>query len=86
MVWQITLFLFWIAIFISYIKVNLDLPFGCTMDFRYMFLNLIIGILFIGFELSNLELKKKAKLKYEYPILLAVSLIFIVSTNYILLA
>lgn len=86
MVWQITLFLFWVAIFISYIKVNLDLPFGCTMDFRYIFLNLIIGILFIGFELSNLELKEKLKMKCNYSLLLALSLIFILSTNYILLA
>lgn len=82
--WKRTLALTWLALFISYIKVNLKLPFGCTMDFRYLFLNLFIGLLFIGFELTNLEKDKKTIFKYLYPILIILFLLLLISTNFII--
>jgi len=38
----------WALTIISNIYFNIQYPYGCTMDFRYMFLSLITGALFIG--------------------------------------
>ena len=79
------LFISWCFTFLSYISVNIQLPHGCTMDFRYILLNLVIGIIFIGFELSGPIRENKKLSQIIYGIILALSITLIVSTNFILL-
>ena len=55
------------------------------MDFRYILLNLVIGIIFIGFELNGAIRENKKLSQIIYGMVLALSITLIVSTNFILL-
>lgn len=57
-IWKIALFLLFIFNILSYITMNIKLPYGCTMDFRYMVSTLFVGAIFVGFELENMRKKK----------------------------
>lgn len=57
-IWKIALFLLFIFNILSYITMNIKLPYGCTMDFRYIVPTLFVGAIFVGFELENIRKKK----------------------------
>ena len=44
---------------------NIKLPYGCTMDFRYMVPTIFAGAIFVGFELENMR-KKKQKTRKNF--------------------
>lgn len=83
--WKRVLAFTWLVMMISYIKVNLEMPFGCTMDFRYIYINLFIGLIFIGFELSNYR-TKEIKFTVIYGLLWLISTLFVTASNYIICA
>ncbi len=84
-IWKRALSLTWLFVLISYISVNIKMPYGCTMDFRYILMNLIIGITFIGFELKHQEGEKSEFSKLLYVLFIILSIFFIVSSNIIIL-
>lgn len=75
--------LFLINLF-SYLSINIELPYGCTMDFRYIIPTLFVGFLFIGFELKNIE-KSKYK-NIVYYIVGGLTSIMLVFSNIIILS
>lgn len=64
-IWKIALFLLFIFNILSYITMNIKLPYGCTMDFRYMVPTIFAGAIFVGFELENMR-KKKQKTRKNF--------------------
>lgn len=76
-IWIIALFLLFIFNIFSYITMNLKLPYGCSMNFRYIISTLFIGIIFIGFEFIDIEKESyKNILYYVLFILVAIMLLF----------
>ena len=75
-VWKNTLFLLWITNIISFISMNLKLPYGCSMDFRYIVPTIFVQAIFICFELENIMRKnnKKEKIIFTYLFELALAL------------
>ena len=78
------LFFAWLCQMISYIAFNIDFPFSCTMDFRYIPITVIIGAIFIGKFSNQIENGNKVcrvfnKLIY-YSIIIFVMASFIVFT------
>ena len=81
---KISLAVLFLINLLSYISINLELPYGCTMDFRYILPTLFVGLLFIGFELKNIE-----KSKYEnivYYIVGGLTSIMLIFSNIIILS
>lgn len=79
------LFFAWLCQMISYIAFNIDFPFSCTMDFRYIPITVIIGAIFIGKFSNQIENGNKVcrvfnKLIY-YSIIIFVMASFIVFTT-----
>lgn len=68
---------------ISFISMNIKLPYGCSMDFRYLVPTIFIGIYFIVLQLRNLQNEVKNKLIYEN--LMQISIVLVVASNFILL-
>ena len=68
---------------ISFISMNIKLPYGCIMDFRYMVPTIFIGIYFI--VLQSRKLQNEAKNKFIYKILMQISSVLVVASNFILI-
>ena len=79
-IWKNTWFLLFMFNIISYISVNIKLPYGCTMDFRYIFSTLFVGTMFICFNMDKTKFSKQI-----YNIILVLTLILLVSANTIIL-
>jgi 4-amino-4-deoxy-L-arabinose transferase-like glycosyltransferase len=58
-----TLALTWLVTMTAFIKTNLDLPYGCTMDFRYIVPTLVCGSVFIALMYDVLAKRKGAMSK-----------------------
>ncbi len=84
-IWKYTLLVLNIFSWISFISVNIKLPYGCTMDFRYMLLNLFVGITFIGFELDKRMENNRKIANIEYSIIFTLAIVMIVTSNWIVL-
>lgn len=84
-VWKITLFLLWITNIISYISMNLKLPYGCSMDFRYIVPTIFIQAIFICFELENIMRKDKKKEGIIFTCLFEFTLALMLTSNIIIL-
>ena len=76
-VWRVMLFIVFVSNIISYISMNIKMPYGCTMDFRYLFPALFSAITFIGIELNN----KKKYNNIVYTILIILQVILLISSN-----
>ncbi len=85
-IWKIALFLLFIFNIISYITMNIKLPYGCTMDFRYMVPTLFVGAIFVGFELEKIQRKNKIKGKVLYNIIFVLTCVLVVTANFIILS
>ena len=68
---------------ISFISMNIKLPYGCSMDFRYIVPTIFIGIYFIGLQLRKIQ--NEAKNKFIYRTLMQISIVLVVASNFILL-
>lgn len=68
---------------ISFISMNIKLPYGCSMDFRYIVPTIFIGIYFIGLQLRKIQ--NEAKNKLIYRTLMQISIVLVVASNFILL-
>ena len=68
---------------ISFISMNIKLPSGCSMDFRYIVPTIFIGIYFIGLQLRKIQ--NEAKNKLIYRTLMQISIVLVVASNFILL-
>ena len=71
---------------LSYITMNLKLPYGCTMDFRYVVPTLFVGIIFVGIELENVQRKNKRVSKFLYNSIFVFTVVLMVATDVIILA
>ena len=85
-VWRDAFGLLAIINVISYIKMNLDLPYGCSMDFRYLTLTLFTGIMFIYFVIYNLNRKNKKLANIVLNIVFIMTILVIVITNIIIIS
>ena len=79
---NIFLFLYFFNI-ISFISMNIKLPYGCSMDFRYIVPTIFIGIYFTVLQLKKIQ--NKAKNKLMYNTLMQISIVLVVASNFILL-
>lgn len=68
---------------ISFITMNIKLPYGCSMDFRYIVPTIFIGIYFI--VLQSKKLQNEAKNKLIYNTLMQISVVLVVASNFILI-
>lgn len=68
---------------ISFITMNIKLPYGCSMDFRYIVPTIFIGIYFIVLQSGKIQNKVKNKLMYKT--LMQISIVLVVASNLILL-
>lgn len=68
---------------ISFISMNIKLPYGCSMDFRYMVPTIFIGMYFI--VLQSRKLQNKAKNKLMYKTLMQITIVLVVASNFILI-
>ena len=68
---------------ISFISMNIKLPYGCSMDFRYIVPTIFIGIYFIGLQLRKIQ--NEAKNKWIYKILMQISIVLVIASNFILI-
>ena len=82
--WKIALFSLIVFNLLSYVFTNIKIPYGCTMDFRYILPVLIAGITFIGFELQKIGRKHKMISNIMYGLTFAVAIVLLVSSNIIL--
>lgn len=83
--WKIALFLLFIFNILSYITMNLKLPYGCTMDFRYIVSTLFVGALFVGIQLENIERNDKKFANFLYNSIFLLTFILMLCSNTILL-
>lgn len=58
----VTLGGFWLALMTSYIIFNIQYPFGCTMDFRYVVPAALIGTVFLAEEWELISKRQSGKL------------------------
>ena len=72
--------------FLSFFKMNRDLPYGCSMDFRYMVLTMFTGIMFIAFELAFLNIKNKKIANIIYTCIFIMTIISIIALNIIIIS
>lgn len=68
---------------ISFITMNIKLPYGCSMDFRYIVPTIFIGIYFIVLQLRRFQ--NEAKNKLIYNTLMQISVVLVVASNFILI-
>lgn len=54
------LFWLWLIQMASFIVFNINFPFGCTMDFRYIVPTAIVGAIYMGIALDHIKEKNKA--------------------------
>lgn len=73
------LFFIWICQMISYIIFNIDYPFTCTMDFRYIPITAVIGAIFIG-KFCQLIDKDNKVCKIANTLIYSIITIFVMSS------
>jgi 4-amino-4-deoxy-L-arabinose transferase-like glycosyltransferase len=84
-IWKIFFVILYLFNIISYISMNNNLPYTCSMDFRYMFPTLFVGVLFIAFELSSIKRKNSKYEKVFYNIIMCISYILMISSDIIIM-
>ena len=84
-VYKNILFLLLITNIMSYILMNLKLPYGCSMDFRYIVPTIFIQTFFICFELENIMKKDSKKEGMLFVGLFEITLVLMVTSNIIIL-
>ena len=84
-IWVNALFLFSLFNFISYVIMNIKLPYGCSMDFRYLLVTLFIGVMFICFDLQNIKINKQKLFNKLYKDIIKLSLILFISSDIIII-
>lgn len=83
--WKVALGLLLVFNIFSYLMMNIKLPYGCTMDFRYLFPTILIGALFVVFALDNFR-RKKPKLEIKaYKLLFLLTTILLMASDIIIL-
>ena len=68
---------------ISFVSMNIKLPYGCSMDFRYIVPTIFIGIYLIVLQLK--KIKNEAKNRLIYNTLMKITMVLVVASNFILL-
>ncbi len=68
--------LIWLVQIGAYIKFNIDYPFGCTMDFRYIVITVITGAGFIGLAYDIIKQKHNYLVKPVLFIMVLTVLLF----------
>lgn len=83
--WKIALSIFLIFNIISYLAMNVKLPYGCSMDFRYLLSSILIGAIFVCFTLDYYRRKIPKLEKILYEIIFLSNFILFLGSNIILL-
>lgn len=78
--WKIAFLLLFIFNIFSYITMNIKLPYGCTMDFRYIASTVFTGTMFVIFEMQSIK-----QTKIIYYLITTLTVIMCLSTDTILL-
>ena len=68
--------LIWLVQIGAYIKFNIDYPFGCTMDFRYIVMTVITGAAFIGLAYDIIKQKHSYLVKPALAIMVSSIVLF----------
>ena len=84
-IWRDAFGLFTFVNIIMFFKMNVELPYGCSMDFRYMVLTLFTGIMAIYFALYDLKIKDIKKAEFILDVIFIMTIIVIVGVNLIIL-
>lgn len=66
-----TLLITWFFFFLSYLLFNIRYPYACSMDFRYIFLNMIFGVIIFLYELSFSKKQSIYHLVFNLSILMS---------------
>ena len=82
-VYKNLLFLLYIFNIISFISMNIKLPYGCSMDFRYIVPSIFVGAYYT--YLYTIYMKDKNSKKMLYNTILITSSILIIASDFILL-
>ena len=82
---KIALAIMFIFNVISYLVMNIKLPYGCSMDFRYLLPTILIGALFISYMLDNLRRKNPKLEKNLYKFFFLISFILVAFSDIILI-
>lgn len=64
-IWAIAFMTLSIFNFVSFIMMNIKLPYGCSMDFRYLTITLFTGLMFVIFGIESTKDEKRKKIKYK---------------------
>jgi 4-amino-4-deoxy-L-arabinose transferase-like glycosyltransferase len=84
-IYQNIFFLLFITNIISFILMNIKLPYGCSMDFRYIVPTIFVQSFFICFELENLMRKNAKKEKMISIFIFEIIFILMFTSNVIIL-
>ena len=82
-VWCYLFFILYIVNIVSFISMNLELPYGCSMDFRYIVSSIFVGMYFIVYYLNSIK-QKKAKKNLELFVLIMCFILVLTSNGIIL--
>ncbi len=83
-IWKNTLLLLGVTNIISYIILNLKLPYGCSMDFRYVVPLIFTQVFFICFELQYMIKKNKKVQNVIFTCIFELTLILMLVSNMII--
>lgn len=83
--WKIALGILLIFNLISYLAMNIKLPYGCSMNFRYLLPTILIGALFTIFNLDYYRRKNAQLEKYLYKLIYIITLVLLFLADIIIL-
>lgn len=83
--WKILLSILLIFNLISYLVMNIKLPYGCSMNFRYLLPTIFIGAIFTYFNLDYYRRKNNKLERNLYKILFIGTIVLFMSSDIIIL-
>lgn len=83
--WKISFTVLLVFNFVSYIAMNIKLPYGCSMNFRYLLPSILIGSLFVYFNLDYYKRKNPKLEKILYKLIFIGNIILFGASNTIIL-
>ena len=86
LVWRVSFVCLALFNILSFIKMNIDLPYGCSMDFRYLLCTIVTSILLVYFELIIVKYKHKKLANVLFYIVFISAIMMIVAANIIIIA
>ncbi len=83
--WKIAFAILIIFNFVSYLTMNFKLPYGCSMNFRYLLITVLVGAIFVYFMLDYYRRKNHKVEMVLYKMIFLESLILFMASDLIIL-